>query len=78
MRLMIETPVNYDDRSDPDCPKTAGEAVVNAICFTGCITPARTSGNRWIMVWSANAAEQIEGRLAETGWKLERSRPWKE
>lgn len=73
-----ETPVNYDDRSDPDCPNTAGEAVVNAICFTGCVTPMRRGNYGNIMVWKANAAEQIEARLAEMGWRLERARPWKE
>lgn len=70
-------PVDYDDRNDPDCPTSAGEAIINAIGFTGAIEVAEHTDEHTIFVWKANAAEQIEARMAEIGWKVERSRPWK-
>jgi len=46
------------------------EAVVRAAALQGAI-PHEDGGT--IFVWSPNAAEQIEGALAEAGWKLVRA-----
>lgn len=64
-----------------DFPKTGGDAVVAAICRASAIQGNifyTTDGQEFnpkdigatITIWNANAAEQIEAALAETGWEV--------
>lgn len=69
-------PVDYDDRSDPDVPKSAGDAIINAV-GSGNLFDVKRCENANIIVWSSGAQEQIEAALDRMGWKLERARPWK-
>lgn len=73
----MSEPVDFDDRSDPDTPKTAGSAIISACAFVGAPERAIIEKGGTIFVWGANAAEQIEAHLARMGWEVVRTRPWK-
>ncbi len=75
---MNNSPVDYDNPNDPDCPTTAGDAIINAVGFTGAVEVAYHDETSTVFAWKANANEQLEARMAELGWKVERSRPWRQ
>ena len=68
---------DYDDPTDPDTPTTAGYAMLNAMNFVGTPERAIQGPNATIFIHKANAEEQLEARMAELGWSVERCRPWK-
>jgi len=68
---------DYDDPTDEDVPTTAGDAMLNAMAFVGTPEKAIIEGDSTIFVHKANAAEQLEARMAELGWEIRRTRPWK-
>jgi hypothetical protein len=51
---------------------TEGEIVINAVIRAAVIDNIEDAGDDWIIVWAANAPEQIEAALAEQGYKLEK------
>jgi len=59
--------------TDPDGnPYTAtGHAVIDAVIRASAIEKVIVEDNGTITVWAANAAEQIEAALAESGWILQ-------
>lgn len=87
-----EIPVDYDNRSDPDCPTRPSSVITNIICFLGepkeqyiirdgvsiKLDKILREEDTLLHVWSSNFDEQCEARLTELGWELRRIRPWKE
>ena len=84
-----ETPVDYDNQSDPDCPTTPCGVFQNCISFlreprlhtlTVCGKEYKFDSqiDSALFVFSSNIAEQLEARLEELGWEIVRKRPWKQ
>lgn len=69
--------------SEDEKPKTAGDAVIWAVCravaiertavflHDGTEVPEKDMSAQ-MFIWNANAAEQIEAALAEIGWEVVR------
>lgn len=81
---MEDSKVDYDDRTDPDCPTSASSVFQNCISYLG--EPKLHLVNNKVFnpnidsclfVFSANIEEQLEARLQELGWEIHRTRPWK-
>lgn len=54
--------------------KAAGDIIIDAViraCAIDRVIPESDECDAPIIVWAANAAEQIEAALAEAGFKLE-------
>lgn len=47
-----------------------GNAVIDAVIRAGAIDTVEKAGNACVIVWKANAAEQIEAALSEFGYRL--------
>jgi transcriptional/translational regulatory protein YebC/TACO1 len=49
-----------------------GETIVDAVIRAGAIETAIQAGDATIIVWAANAPEQVEAALAEAGYRVEK------
>lgn len=59
---------NRDD--DSGMPSNAGELIIASVIDADAIGSIETDGDGMVVVWQANAAEQIEAALFKLGWKL--------
>lgn len=51
---------------------TDGDIIISSVIRAAAIDDIEDGGDDWIIIWAANAPEQIEAALAEQGYKLTR------
>jgi hypothetical protein len=49
---------------------TDGDIIISSVIRAAAIDDIEDAGDDWIIIWAANAPEQIEAALAEQGYKL--------